>query len=161
MIPLISQGMQRFCFFPLSKSLSMMEMVINHRSCPRRSKECMKLLCACCPSSGKGWCRLGFLCQSNSEEGKSHRAEKGGESWWALGAQSPFIISQVGNKIRLRGHVPWVIYKCKGCTGSCMRFSSQQKQRVLLIFCPTSRLRDCPSHIRESVKALKNTLKQF
>lgn len=101
-----------------------------------------------------------FLCQSNSGEGKSHR-EKGGEWWWVHGAQSLYIILQVGNKIRLRGHVPWVIYKHNVCTRSRMRFSFQQKQWLLLVICPTSRLRDCPSHIRESVKAHKNILNQF
>lgn len=32
--PMMSQGMQRLCFFPSPKSLSMMEMGINHRPCP-------------------------------------------------------------------------------------------------------------------------------
>lgn len=125
------------------------------------SKKHMKPLCTCCPSAGKGCCKLGLLCQSNSGEGKSHRGEKGGECWWVHGIQSLYIILQVGNKIWLRGHVPWVIYKYDVCTRSRMRFCFQQKQQLLLVICPTSRLRDCPSHIRESVKALKNILNHF
>lgn len=100
--------------------------------------------------------------QAQNSHGKGKCVwERGGEWQRVPGAQSRFIILQVGNKIRLRGHVPQVIYNYDGSTGSRVRFSFQQKQCFLLIFCPTSRLRDCPSHNRQSAEALKNILNLF
>lgn len=151
----MSQGMQRVCFLPPPKSLSMMGAGVNHRPCPSQEQGAHEASLR--PSAGQGFgSGLGAALGRDGACGG-----KGGEWRRVLGAQSPFIVSRVRNKIRLRGHVPRVIYKHDGCMGSRRRFSFQQKHRFLLIFCPTSRLRDCPSRIRKSVEALKNILKQF
>lgn len=55
MTPLMSQGMPRGCFFPLPKSLSMMETVINHRPCPLQEQGAHEAALRLLPL---GWKRL-------------------------------------------------------------------------------------------------------
>lgn len=161
MTSLMSQGTQRVCFFPLPKSLSMTETGIYHRPCPWREQRAHEAALRLLPLSWKRLVQAGLTLSEQLEGRKIVWRREGGEWWWAYEAKSPYIILQVGNKIHLRGHVPWVIYKYNGCTRSRMRFSFQQKQRLLLIICPMGRLRNCPSQIRESAEALKIILNQF
>ena len=53
--PLMSQGMQRVCFFPPPKSLSMTETGINHRPCPSREQGAHEAALRLLPL---GWKRL-------------------------------------------------------------------------------------------------------
>jgi len=106
MTPPMSQGMQRACFFPPPKSLSMMETGINHRPCPLRERGAHEAALRLLPLVRKRLVRAGLTLSEQLRGRKIAQSREGGEWRREPGAQSPSIILRLGNQIRLRGHVP-------------------------------------------------------
>lgn len=81
MTSLMSQGMQRVCFFPLPKSLSMMETGIYHRPCPWWEQGAHEAALHLLPLSWKRLVQVGLTPFSvRATRGKENRTERRGES---------------------------------------------------------------------------------
>lgn len=80
MTSLMSQGMQRVCFLPLPKSLSMMEARIYRRPCPWREQGAHEATLHLLPLSWKTLVQAG-LTLSEQLCGRKITQREGGE-WW-------------------------------------------------------------------------------
>lgn len=78
MTSLMSQGMQRVCFFPLPKSLSMMEAGIYHRPCPWREQEAHEATLHLLPLSWKRLLQAGLTLSEQLGGRKITQRREGG-----------------------------------------------------------------------------------